>query len=339
MTVGIIGASGIGKHHAKWFTTAGCRVVAFTGTTPASLAKTAVTLENLCGVTGRGYTDYREMLDNESLDIVCICSPPEAHLKQLIDVLSAGCHVYCEKPVTWLSSDLLQTPLPPCPDPATNVVFHPYLTSLLEKTRDALALVKPNRVFGMNAQYVAAQETFRFLYESHRGPLNAVDSVYFLLESKGISGRYNSFEGIWIDMAPHAISQIIAWIPDGAFTPASVVCDVRAEQTRAAFQYGSCAVEVELGKNTVSTPKRRFAVNGFVVDYEGRADENGVYRTFLNHGGHTIQMDDLMQLSVQRFLMAITTPGVRPFVGPEEALKNLELSMMILERGKRKAEG
>lgn len=339
MTVGIIGASGIGKHHAKWFTMAGCRIAAFTGTTPDSLAKTSLILKNLCGFTGRGYTDYREMLDKESLDIVCVCSPPEAHLKQLIDAFSAGCHVYCEKPVTWLSSDLLRTPLPPCPDPAASVVFHPNLTSLLEKTRNALALVKQDRVFGVNAQYVAAQETFRRLYESHRGPLHTIDSVYFLLESKGISGRYNSFEGIWIDMAPHAISQIIAWMPDGALTPASVVCDIRAEQAKVAFQYGSCAVAVDLGKNTASTPKRQFGVNGFIVDYEGRADEKGVYRTFLTHGDHTIQMDDLMQSSVQRFLLAITTPGVRPFVGPEEALKNLELSMMILERGKRKTEG
>lgn len=339
MTVGIIGASGIGKHHAKWFTLAGCRIVAITGTTLDSLAKTSPILKKLCGFSGRGYTDYREMLDKESLDIVCVCSPPDAHLKQLRDALSSGCHVYCEKPVTWVSPDLLRTPLPSCPDPGSRALFHPALRTLLEETRAALALVKQDRVFGVNAQYVAAQETFRRLYETHRGPLDTIDSVFFLLESKGISGRYNSFEGIWIDMAPHAISQTIRWIPDGTLTPASVVCEIREERTTAAFRYGPCAVEVGLGKNMVSTPKRQFGVNGFIVDYEGRADENGVYRTFLTYENHTLQMDDLMQSSIQQFLTAITTPGARPFVGSEEALKNLELNMMILERGSRKTDG
>jgi predicted dehydrogenase len=336
MNVGIIGASGIGKHHAKWFHLAGCRIAAFTGTSPERCQKTAGILRDLFGFDGRSYTDYRRMLDTEPLDIVCVCSPPEVHLPQIGDALGAGLHVYCEKPVTWVPADALPVPLPSCADPRAAAVFHPALNALLTATRTALAPALEGRsVFGLNTQYVAVQAAYRTLYEAHRGPLDRIDQVYFLLESKGISGRYNSFEGIWIDMSPHALSQIIGWRPDGALDPASVACAIREAETTAAFRYDGVAVEAVLRKNVASTPKRRFGVNGFLVDYEGRADPDGVYRTFLTYGDQTVVAEDLMQHSIHRFLEAIARPDLQPFAGPREALKNLEMSVMIMERGKR----
>jgi predicted dehydrogenase len=47
----------------------------------------------------RHYTDYREMLKNESLDAVSVCTPNKLHLKPTLDALSAGCDVLCEKPL------------------------------------------------------------------------------------------------------------------------------------------------------------------------------------------------------------------------------------------------
>ena len=46
------------------------------------------------------YVDYREMLQKEKLDAVCIGTPDHWHAKQTIDSMDAGCHVYCEKPMT-----------------------------------------------------------------------------------------------------------------------------------------------------------------------------------------------------------------------------------------------
>lgn len=300
MNVGIIGASGIGKHHAKWFTLAGCKVTAFTGTTPERCAATAALLRDLCGFGGQTYLDYREMLEHEPLDIVCVCSPPEAHLNQIADALAAGRHVYAEKPVTWPPSDLLSCPLASCPNPRARSVFHPALHLLLEETRSALSFSGP--VFGLNAQYVAAREAYRTLYEAERGALRHIESFYFLLESKGLSGRYSAFEGIWIDMAPHGLSQMIDWLPEGTLKPDTVTCDIGEETTSASFCYGDARIEMVCRKNVVSIPKRRFGVNGFWVDYEGRADENGVYRSFLTHNGKTVMIDDLMDVSVRRFL-------------------------------------
>lgn len=47
-----------------------------------------------------GYADYREMLEQEDLDLVSICPRwTDARLKMLMDGIEAGCHIYCEKPM------------------------------------------------------------------------------------------------------------------------------------------------------------------------------------------------------------------------------------------------
>ncbi len=47
----------------------------------------------------QGYADYRDMLRNESLDIVSVCTPNKFHAANVIASLEAGCHVLCEKPI------------------------------------------------------------------------------------------------------------------------------------------------------------------------------------------------------------------------------------------------
>ncbi len=46
------------------------------------------------------YVDYRDMMEKENLDAVCIGTPDHWHCKQAIDAMNDGLHVYCEKPMT-----------------------------------------------------------------------------------------------------------------------------------------------------------------------------------------------------------------------------------------------
>jgi len=46
------------------------------------------------------YSDYRKMLDEASIDAVCVATPDFAHFEPVKAVLEAGKHVLCEKPFT-----------------------------------------------------------------------------------------------------------------------------------------------------------------------------------------------------------------------------------------------
>ena len=53
------------------------------------------------GETGaKVYTDYEQMLNNEKLDIVSICTPSGLHAEQGVLAAEAGCHVITEKPMS-----------------------------------------------------------------------------------------------------------------------------------------------------------------------------------------------------------------------------------------------
>jgi len=44
--------------------------------------------------------DYRQLINDFDIDVVCIATPDHWHARQTIDALQAGKHVYCEKPMT-----------------------------------------------------------------------------------------------------------------------------------------------------------------------------------------------------------------------------------------------
>lgn len=52
------------------------------------------------GADCHGYSDFREMIDNEDIDVVHVVTPPHWHALQNIYALDAGCDVWAEKPMT-----------------------------------------------------------------------------------------------------------------------------------------------------------------------------------------------------------------------------------------------
>ncbi len=52
-----------------------------------------------------GFTDYRQALARDDIDLVSICTPDRLHAEQALAALAAGKHVLCEKPLATRSED------------------------------------------------------------------------------------------------------------------------------------------------------------------------------------------------------------------------------------------
>ena len=95
LRVGILGCGGIGARHAGAVAALPeqMELVACAGRDPAKVATFARK------VGARPYTDHREMLAAERLDLLIIALPPYAHAGQAEEAAGAGIHLLIEKPI------------------------------------------------------------------------------------------------------------------------------------------------------------------------------------------------------------------------------------------------
>ncbi|WP_252504904.1 Gfo/Idh/MocA family protein [Sporosarcina sp. Marseille-Q4943] len=93
--IGIIGLGAIGQRLIKQFTEhEGAAVVAVCDQLE-TLAKG--TAEKLGGL--KAYTDYKQLLANDEVDLVYVAVPPKFHHSIVMDAIWAKKHVLCEKPL------------------------------------------------------------------------------------------------------------------------------------------------------------------------------------------------------------------------------------------------
>ena len=314
LRVAVIGAGGIGQHHARWYDLAGCEVVAFAGTSRASCERAHARLASYFGFRGRAYQDVSAMLREETPDIVAVTSPYPMHRAHALAALEAGAHVLCEKPFCWDK--------------------HKELDEILADGRAVVAKARDaGRLLGVSAQYPAGIPHYRALYERVRGAWDDVTRITMEMEVKGRRGP-KRFEEIWADVAPHALSLVIGFLPDGRMDTASAVCEIDERENRARFDYvsrrGRCGVDLVMRDIDEGVPARRFGVNGVMVDWEGYVDEDGVYRARLIHGSESLQCDDFLHILVETFVSCVRGSDVRPVVSGVEGLLGLEYQIELL---------
>lgn len=104
LKVAIIGCGGIanGKHMPSLSKLNNVEMVAFCDLIEER-AKEAC--EKYGTENAKYYTDYKELLKDESIDVVHVCTPNKSHSFITVDALEAGKHVMCEKPMAKTSKD------------------------------------------------------------------------------------------------------------------------------------------------------------------------------------------------------------------------------------------
>ena len=311
LRVAVLGASGFGRHHARWLDSLGCEVAAFLGSSPSSVEATAAALRDAFGFHGHGYTSLDKLLSSERPDALSVCTPPALHGEHVGAAIEAGCSVLCEKPF----------------------VMRPGAPSA-EVAAEARGLVDAARKRGValavNTQYAATAPVYRaFIGDLAAAPSRFVAEMASKLRAGGPRGR-----DIWLDLMPHTLSMLLGLCPDAALRADSVRATILDESSEAEFDVttggGLCHVQLRVAKVPEPPFPRRFGFDGQVADVGTQADAQGVYRGFLRLGGRETACDDFMRTSIERFCAAARGEGA-PLADGETAVRNLEIMLATLD--------
>lgn len=93
LTKAVIGVGSMGKGHLSY---PGARLVAVCDVDVSHLQQAL----NMTGPDVKGYSDYREVLAQDDIDIVHIATPPHWHGIMAAEAAEAGKDIWCEKPMT-----------------------------------------------------------------------------------------------------------------------------------------------------------------------------------------------------------------------------------------------
>lgn len=308
--VAIVGARGIGKHHAKWWHLEGADVCAFAGASADSLDGTSRALRDLFPFAGRGYADVAAMIEAERPDIVDVCSATPCHYEHARLALEAGVHVLCEKPLVYdpsLPSDVLRA-----------------------QARALIDLARSKGLrFGVCTQYALGARLFTQLWRA-RHPGEAIVHMHAHLESPA-KNRPPDPRRIWVDLSPHLLSVLLHLAPEGVIVPGSLKTKFVGYENIAEFDFRSSAEEtlhaLIVTRNAVQPPFniRHAKFNGYPFVVEGENDADGVYRARIEtpDGPHIVP--DMMHALIRDFLH----DGAA--VDLEVSFRNLDLMLHIMD--------
>lgn len=311
----VIGASGIGKHHAKWFNALGCEVVGFAGSSEQSVATTTGALRDLFGFSGKGYVGVEALLETERPDLVAICSPAPLHPEHFLAAVRAGCRVMCEKPLVY--------------DPGTPD------DELLRQADEMVAAAESAGVLAaVNTQYVAAAEPYWDLCSQAGAAVTPGKFQRFHMRMDSRGGKAGaSGAKIWIDLASHPLSLLMRLAGPGKIVPGSEDCLQEDLRVSAKFSYMAGDRKVQAHIEVCNVPQgpltRRFGVDDVAVDYEGRNDEQGIYSAYLKLGDRELKATDFVQTSISRFVAAAQGTG-EPLASVADGRANLHMQLRLL---------
>ena len=270
LRVGILGARGIGKVHARIFHALGDRVCAVLGSSSETAVAAVEDLRVSYGIRATPYHCLDELL-KQPLDALSICTPESLHYGQVVAALDRGLPVFCEKPLFWeenLSWGEIERRLAVLEShPQRRLTVNTSNNLLLEAVKDRLADPEDIRSF-----------EFRF----------------------HTRGRYRG-QGIAVDLLPHGASLLLSLF--GERTLADLDCVCHDDRWSCEFIYGgTCRVKFDFQQDPAGAKLLEFAANGrtFRRRQEG---QSATYRLCLEDSGtnEDIPVPDPFAVAISRF--------------------------------------
>lgn len=270
LKIGILGARGIGKVHARIFHSQGTIVHAILGTNSKSASDTALDISNSYGFKPLSFHKIEDLL-NEPIDAVVICTPPHLHYEQILTVFNKGLPVFCEKPLFWEKN---------------NSIKDVYSKLKTLKTH-------PNRRFFLNAPSALFLDEIR----DRIGATNNISSVKFSFYT---NGQYKGID-IGEDILTHGISIIYKLF--GFQQLSAFIWNITEKKYSCSFKYGTCKVEFDFREDPTGS---KF----FALDVDGRVFKRiqegfGATYNIYFHDSATdekIKVNDPFEQSIKTFI-------------------------------------
>lgn len=314
LRVAIVGARGVGKFHAQWYAKEGCDIVAFVASRPETIPQNESLLKSVVpNFSGRGYSNLSEMLENEKPDIVSVCSPHHLHAEHCLEELKRGVHVLCEKPLVWIGPDRLD--------------------EALDRAKEVVNCAKQLRLqFAVNTQYAASVPLLREIWRE-KGLSEIPCQLTLTMEAK-MRERDISGVNLWVDLAPHPLSVLIALFPG-----AELELDGAAFEEGSDFLSARFAIRWRGHRVTTTVNVRRHegkldrsvVWDDFRVDFVPFVGEDGIYRIKLKWREGERVVDDFMQVSIRQFVRSVSGEGT-PLCDGETAVRQMEWLVALVRK-------
>ncbi len=308
-TVAVLGAGGIGRHHANWWRLEGAQVVAILGRTDESVGVSAAKLKTMFGFQGAVYTDLARLLREAKPDVVDVCSPAACHFPQALSALQDGRRVLCEKPLVY---DHALAP-----------------AELLAQTDALVDLALAQKLtLGLCSQFSIAGRTCNALLQARSpAPLRRIG-----MELRApVRGRQPNPAQTWIDLGPHLVAALQMLLPGGEPDWTSLKSATAGHNADFTFTLTPAAgppvtVQLAVGLTTGEPGNvRRITLNDTAFDLLGEAGPDGIFRMrYRSNDGIDEPRPDPMRLLIREFMAG------PPPLGPEAARLNQRLLLRLL---------
>jgi hypothetical protein len=282
MKVAIIGAArknnGIGEYIAKYFLSHDVEVSCVLGSTQSSSSSAAANLNNKYGMKPKAYTSFSQMMQESPIDCVAIASPSHTHKEYIDKCISAGVHIFCEKP--FISPDM------------------PHQEAWIENT--FIQAREKGIIISMNSQWPFCLPS----YEELCGRLEKTKITEFFIRLSPLSEGRSMIP----DSVPHALSLLFNAAGSGIVEDLSLERGKDTLMVRFTYltEYTRCAALIEMVREIEQPRTFSFGFNGLIAR---RHIDLETYTLHLTYGDKTLKIEDPLGLSVRDFVIAARTGG------------------------------
>ncbi|MFA5856727.1 MAG: Gfo/Idh/MocA family oxidoreductase [Candidatus Pacearchaeota archaeon] len=292
MDVAVLGIGNIGLFHVREYLNNNCNVVAILESNETLAKEKKDLIKKEYNIDVKTYTDLFELLSNEKLDTISICTPPDKHYEQVKICLENNLNVLCEKPFVIGKNNL-------------------------KLAKDLFILAKERKkILSVNTQWPSALEQIKSLISS-----KPIQEFSFYMEP-GLKDI-----GLLTEALPHANSLLIKLLGIGEIKNPKFI-KKESNEVILDFDYIYCNLICNVKYHFKFKQDRPREVSFSINNNKFTRIFKNNNQVLINKDNE-IPIEDPFKISLKRFIGAINMNNP-PLVEEKEILENLLLQNIIL---------